>query len=274
VRFTRWCLAPALALLLFGGGVFGAEVEKRPPKERPTFGVLQAVTPEQARTRAEAWLKKAGKTDPDSRKAFAAIWETDRPTLDKVARTLQLGSPAAAKLLAQARDADSPAPTEVPSILKDKKVDPFLKANLALAYARQLANRRVFDEALGALEEVRPEDVVAPGAYLFTKAVCEHSLMLKDDAGETIDRLLVDVPAAPERYRMVGALMHFDMLTWQDKDLGWVARKMGVIKDRLEIDRGGKKTQRMQKEVVVRLDEMIKKLENQQAGNSQCNGGS
>jgi hypothetical protein len=58
--------------------------------------------------------------------------------------------------------------------------------------------------------------------------------------------------------------MHFDMMTWQEKDLGWISRKMNVIKDRLGHARGGQKTQRMQKEVLVRLDEMIKELENQQ----------
>src|SRR5262249_39729136 len=90
----------------------------------------------------------------------------------------------------------------------------------------------------------------------------------------SIDRLLVDVVDAPERYRMVGALMHFDMLTWQEKDLGWVARKMGNIQRRLDLKRGGKKTQKMQKEVLVRLDEMIKEMENQAKGSCDCNGGS
>jgi hypothetical protein len=85
--------------------------------------------------------------------------------------------------------------------------------------------------------------------------------MMKPEADDSIARLLDDVSDAPERYRMVAALMHFDMITWQDKDLGWVARKMGVIRDRLEIDRAGKETQRIQKEVLVRLDEMIKELE-------------
>jgi hypothetical protein len=68
--------------------------------------------------------------------------------------------------------------------------------------------------------------------------------------------------------------MHLDMLTWQDKDLGWISRKMGVIKDRLDIARGGQKTQKMQKEVLVRLDEMIKELENTANGSCQSNGGS
>jgi hypothetical protein len=62
----------------------------------------------------------------------------------------------------------------------------------------------------------------------------------------------------------VAALMSFDMLTWQDKDLGWIARKMDNIQRRLDLKRGGKQTQKMQKEVLVRLDEMIKELENKQ----------
>jgi hypothetical protein len=85
---------------------------------------------------------------------------------------------------------------------------------------------------------------------------------MRNDAEETLDRLLLDAIDAPERYRTVGALMHFDMLTWHEKDLGWISRKMGVIKDRLDLSRGGKKTQKMQKEVLVRLDEMVKELEN------------
>ena len=91
--------------------------------------------------------------------------------------------------------------------------------------------------------------------------------MLRDQADDSIVRLLDDVADAPERYKMVAALMHFDMLTWREKDLGWVARKMDIIQRRLDLARGGKKTQKLQKEVVARLDEMIKQLENQQKGN-------
>ncbi|MGE3807317.1 MAG: hypothetical protein AB7K24_21850, partial [Gemmataceae bacterium] len=82
-----------------------------------------------------------------------------------------------------------------------------------------------------------------------------------------------DVADAPDRYRMVSLLMLYDMQTWKDKDLGAIARKMNVIKDRLDIARGGPKTQKLQKEVVLRLDELIKKLENQQNQQQQANGG-
>ncbi|HKB37022.1 MAG TPA: hypothetical protein VKD72_11245, partial [Gemmataceae bacterium] len=96
-------------------------------------------------------------------------------------------------------------------------------------------------------------------------------LMLKKDANETIVRLLDDVPSAPERYKVVAALMHFDMVSWQEKDLPAIARKMDNIQRRLDLARGGKKTQKLQKEVVARLDEIIKELENDKDGD--CPGG-
>jgi len=152
----------------------------------------------------------------------------------------------------------------VPALLKDAKRPAFFRANLALAYGKALTLRKVYEEALEALSAARPEDVADPAALYFHRAVCEYELMLKDKADSSIDRLLVDVADAPERYRMVAALMHFDMLTWQEKDLGWVARKMDNIQRRLDLRRGGRQTQKMQKEVLVRLEEMIKELEAKQ----------
>jgi hypothetical protein len=254
-------MAATLGLLLMGSGPAQA-ADKRPLKELPSFGLLQGMSAEQARARARDWLLSVGRADNATLKKFDQEWAKDRPLLDKVAATLCLGEPAAAALLEAAGDPDAPAPTGLPDLLKDAKRPVYFRANLTLAYARALTSRRVYDEVLEALKLVKPEDVVDPAAYLFHKAVAEHALMMKDQADDTIDRLLVDVTDSPERYRMVAALMHFDMLTWQDKDLGWISRKMGVIKDRLDISRGGKKTQKMQKEVLVRLDEMIKDLEN------------
>jgi hypothetical protein len=61
--------------------------------------------------------------------------------------------------------------------------------------------------------------------------------------------------------------MVLDMRSWRDdKDLGWVARKMDNIERRLELARGGPQTQKIQKEVVARLDEIIKQMENQAKG--------
>jgi len=275
MTLRKSCLAALAgsAMLLSGLSVWAADAPKKPAKELVSFGTLQSPSLEAARAQALDWFKKAGKTDEASLQKFEALWKSDRTLIEKVTETVVLGDANAAKLLAQVRDPKNPAPTSVPAILKDTKVDPFLRANLGLAYARELANRRVFDECLEALKAVKPELVIDPGAYFFTRAVAEHTLMLRKEADETVGRLLDDVTDAPERYRAVAALMLYDMLTWQDNDLGWIARKMNVIRDRLDLTRGGKKTQQMQKEVLVRLDEMIKELENKQKQQGQSNGG-
>jgi hypothetical protein len=48
------------------------------------------------------------------------------------------------------------------------------------------------------------------------------------------------------------------------RDLGWVSRQMDAIKERLEMGSAGKKTQKMQEEILDRLDGMIKELETKQ----------
>ncbi len=276
MKLNKCFTVPALAasLLLAGSGLVRADGEKADKaKEIASFGALRTATPEQAQKDAQEWLKGVGKTDDATQKAFAAIWAGDHTVLDKVTETICLGSPDAKKLLDEARDPKSAAPTEVPALLKDRKLNAFFRSNLALAYAKSLSNRRIYEEALETLDGVKPEQVVDPGTLLFHKAVAEHSLMKSKEANNTIVRLLDDVADAPERYKMVAALMVFDMMTWKDKDLGSIARKMDNIERRLDLSRGGPKTQKLQKEVVARLDELIKEKENQQNGGGGGNGG-
>lgn len=239
-----------------------------------SFGALEPATVEAARAAAQNWLKAVGKTDAATMERFNAIWkQEDRTVLDRVADTFILGNTAAAKLMAEARNPQVPAPTKVPEIFKNQKASAFYRANLALAYARALSNRRVHDEALQTLVLFRPEQVVEPSVYLFHRAVCEHALLQKAEASRTITRLLEDAQGTPERYRTVSALMLLDMQTWKDKDLGAVARKMKVVEDRLDLARGGPETQKKQKEIIARLDELIKELENKAKGSSDPNGG-
>lgn len=264
-------LLSALALAgVLAGGVSAAEKET---KKLGSFGVMQTLAPETAKAQAEAWLKEVGKTDAATLKDFQALWSSDRPVIDLVAETLTLGDAAAAKLLTEARDEAVPVPKEeTPAALKDAKKSAFYRSNLALAYAKALSNRRDYESTLEVLKSVKPEQVVDPGAYLFHKAVAEHALLLKDDATRSIIRLVDDVTDAPDRYKLVATLMYLDMQTWQAKDLREIAGKMSNIERRLDLARGGPKTQKLQKDVLARLDEIIKKLENQKKG-SACNGG-
>jgi hypothetical protein len=272
LRVHATCTGLALAILLGSGATISVQAADTKPTPA-SFGSLQSVAPDAARDQALAWLKTTNKSDAESLKAFDAIWTSDRPVLDKVADTFCLGDSEAATLMADARKVGAAAPLEVPALLQDAKKPVFYRANLTLAYAKALSNRRVYEESLDALNNVKAEQVVDPASYLFYKAVSEHALTDRLAANTSIIRLLDDVSDAPERYKMVAALMVYDMLGWQDKDMGWISRKMDNIERRLELARGGPTTQKMQKQVVARLDEMIKELENQQKGGGQCNGG-
>jgi hypothetical protein len=250
------------------GAAFGQE------KKPATFGSLDVMTAEAARTKVTAWLKEVGKTDAATLQKLDAIWkDANSSMIDRMADSLALGDPIAAKLITEARDTQAPAPIVLPAVFKDEKASAFYRANLGLIYARALVNRRVYEEALDTLKVFGPEQVVDPAAFLFHRAVCEHAMQQKPEATKTILRLLEEAAAiAPDRYKTVATLMLLDMHTWKDKDLGDIARKMDNIERRLEIARGGPETRRQQREVLNRLDEIIKKLENQKKKKGQPTG--
>ena len=257
----RWFVAFAIVLFL-PLAVLRADAPAAPAKEPASYGLLKAPAVDTVRAEALAWLQKSGKGDAAGLKAFERIWaETDRSLLDRVTATLELGDPAVGQILAAAADPATPAPTEVPALLKDAKRPVFYRGNLALAYAKALSNRRIHEEALASLQCVKPEQVVDPAAYFFVRAVAEHAMAMKSEAGRSIVGLLEDVADAPERYKLLAILMLYDMQQWRDKDLGQIARKMDNIERRLKLARGGPKTQKLQREVVARLDEIIKQLE-------------
>jgi hypothetical protein len=229
-------------------------------KTPATFGSLESTPAAQVKAKALAWLKATG-ADATKLSQFESLWAREgRSTLDNLADSFALGNADAAALLKDLRDPAVPPGLGVPSVLKEVK-DPFFRGNFGLIVARMLSNRRAHEECLLILNGITPEQTVDPAAYLFYRAVCEHALLKRDDAGKTIVRLIQDATDSPERYKTVGALMLLDMQTWK-KDLGNVARLMSNSERRLDIARGGDETKKIQKEIVARLDELIKELEN------------
>ncbi|HUR55963.1 MAG TPA: hypothetical protein VMZ71_17640 [Gemmataceae bacterium] len=243
-------------------------------KSKPAFGfsTLKAAPADAAKAKAEAWLKANNAFD---KVAFDKVWANEsRTVLDRVADSLALGNSEVASLLETARKPEAPAPASVPAILKDTKQDAFFRSNVAVAFAKAAATKRVYEEALDALGAVSPEAVVDPSSYFFFKAVAEHATMKRDLATNSIVRLLDDVTDAPDRYKMVATLMFFDMQAWagDPKDLTNIEKLMDNSGRRLDLGRAGEKTQDIQKKIVFRLDELIKEMENKCKG-GQCNGG-
>ncbi len=257
----KWLTAAALAAGIGLGPAHAAEPVK-PAKPTYGFGTLKEMPAAAARAKVEAWLKAAGKFDQAK---FDAVWANEsRPALERTVDSIALGLPDAAKVLAEARKPDAPAPTAVPAALAEAK-DPFVKANLTAAYAKALTGRKVYEEALEAVKGVQPEQLVDPAGFYFHKAVAEHALIQREAAVASLARLLDDVPDAPDRYRIVATLMFFDLQNWakDEKDLSNITRLMDNSGRRLELARGGPKTQDIQKKIVFRLDEKIKELEAQ-----------
>lgn len=254
---------------LFAAAVVGAGLTAAPsaaaeptPVKKPAFGfsTMKPATPEAAKGKAEAWLKSVGKYDE---KRFNEIWKDEKRTvLDRTADSLALGNTEVEALLQNVRKPDY-IPADVPGVLKDPKQDDFFRANVALAFARTAAGKKVYEEALDALKAVNPEFAVDPASYFFFKAVSEHATMKKEAASSSIVKLLDDCADSPARYTMVATLMFFDMQNWaaDPKDLTNIERLMDNSQRRLDLTRGGEKTQDIQKKIVFRLDELIKKLE-------------
>lgn len=269
MKTKAWLAGLAVAVSLTGSYRADAQ-DKRDPS---AFGALEATQADATKAKALAWLSKVTNNDPAKLQEAEALWNrSDRAALDNLADTFALGNVQAAALLQLVRDDKAPPPLGVPEVLKDAKADPFFRANFGLAVARHLSNRRVHEEALAILNLVNPEQTVEPAVYLFHRAVCEHALLKKDEANRTIVRLMQDVGDSPERFKVVAALMMLDMETWR-KDLGNVARLMDNSERRLDVGRGGPQTQKIQKEVIARLDELIKEKENKAKKSSGGGGG-
>lgn len=258
---------------LLAGEVRAAEPNKSERSPAFQFSMLRTMSDEVARSQAVEWLRSIGRFDAAN---VDRLWkDQSRSLIDRTADVLALGLPEAQTALRQVRNPDAPPPDAIPAFLRDQNLDPFVRTNLALAFAKAAAHRKAYEEALEALNSGLVEKAVDPAAYLFYKAVCEHATMQKNAATRSILRLLDEAADAPDRYKLVASLMFFEMQNWSPdpKDLANIERLMDNSGRRLELARAGEKTQEIQRKIIFRLDELIKELENQQKGGGQCNGG-
>jgi hypothetical protein len=276
VKIRKWLAAAAVSAGFAGTAAPAFSAEPAPASsKKPAFGfsTMKAATVEAAKAKAEAYLKAAGKFD---QKAFDAVWAAEgRTVLDRTADALAIGNTEVQALLANVRNPNALAPAELPGALTNEKQAAFFRANVSLAFAKAAANKKAYEEAIEALRGVNPEEAVDPATYFFFKAVSEHATMKKTEATGSIVKLLDEVADTPARYTMVATLMFFDMQNWSPdpKDLANIEKLMDNSGRRLDIAKGGEKTQDIQKKIVFRLDELIKQIENQQKQQGQCNGG-
>jgi hypothetical protein len=149
--------------------------------------------------------------------------------------------------------------------LAEEATPAFERNNLRLYFARWLVRNRLFDEALGQLESLEPDQVVDPAGLLFYQAVVYQRMLKKQPGLASLGRLLEKPNDIPKRYASLAKLLQADLEQLKDDSLDHIARRMDDVERRLDLGRAGPKTREVEDGVIKSLDKLIKELEDQAA---------
>jgi hypothetical protein len=244
-----------------------------------TIGPMAPPSEDSVRTRMLAWLAERGTIDKTRLEEIGKLWaQSDQPPssealFDLVIQSFALADETTRTFVDACRLFNAPLLPPEAKLLEQADAGPYYFANMSLFYGRYLAHRQMFEEALEVLDKAPLAEVVDPASLLFFKAVCQHHLLLKTEGLATIEQLLKNIEGVPVRYSTVAALMQYDLESLRDQSLDEVARKMTDVERRLELGRTGQKVQKKEDEIIVTLDELIKKIEEQSGGGGGGAGG-
>jgi hypothetical protein len=232
--------------------------------------IIAPIEADLVRSRILDWAASEGLSDKAKIESVGKLWvfteETPSPEdiHARAVETFKIVSPEAQKLITACQYGTLSPPDA--SLLSNGDLDPFFVANLRAHLARFLGQSEFYDEALEQFDQIELSQVIDPASVLFFKAVCQHRLLMKTEGLKTIGQLLNDTTGVPVRFRTVAELMQADLAALKEKTLNEVARMMSDVERRLRFGRGGERVQKVEEEIVARLDEIIKKIEAQQGG--------
>jgi hypothetical protein len=224
-----------------------------------------------AHARVLEWLHMRNLEDPAKQAAIDVLWKSPdgaslpaESILGRVISSFAIGHEPTAAFLTQLEASQSALSVPDPRTLYNaKELGNFYDSNLRVYFARYLTQRQMYEEALETLSGAKLTETVDPAGMLFYKATCEKALGLRDEGLATLNQLLKRMEGTPPRYQNVGTLMQSDLELLEAKSLDDIANKMSDVKRRLLLARAGEKTQKVEKEIVDLLDEIIKKKEDQ-----------
>ena len=157
--------------------------------------------------------------------------------------------------------------------LADSETPLLVRNNMRVYLARWLAQQGYYDEAIAWTDGLTTDDVVAPEALLFYRAVAQHQLVQPDKSDAAIAQLLEGQEKLPTRYQKLADLMRRDTEGLKDDSLDHISRRMEDIRRRLAQGRSGDKVQGIEKGVIESLDKLIKKAEDQMQQQQQAQAG-
>jgi hypothetical protein len=197
-------------------------------------------------------------TDLDE--AWQAAAAGRRDLLDVVVQTLATQDPRAAAAVQAIGQGGEPDP----AWLADAQGGTFVRDAIRLWWGRELVRHDRFDEALPLLVDLDVAGSVDPATLLFHRGCCQHWLLIRDGAVESLERLLEREDEIPARYARLARLLRADIAVVEADSLDHIARRMKDVRRRLDLGQAGPETKRVQAGVIESLDKLIDELEQQQ----------
>lgn len=234
--------------------------------------LIAAPSAESVRSRVLEWVAQAATGDRAKIEEIGRIWALgdevpgSEELFDRTIKSFCLVDAATLAFVNACSLQGAPLLPPEARLLSEDGGSPFYKANLGLFYGRYLSHRQMYEEALDVLNKITLADAVDPAAVLFFRAVSQHHLLMKEEGLASIEQLLKNTENVPVRYSTIATLMQFDLEAMQEKSLDEVARKMTDVERRLGLGRAGERVQKKEDEIIATLDEIIKKIEDQQGG--------
>jgi hypothetical protein len=248
-------LAPSLVAAAYAAGDFVAE---------PSW---QPVQPEAAFERIEDYLRSADvptERQTAARKAWRSNDQTaDRDLLDRIAACLAEADDRVAELIEHCSGVSKAGVLPEFAWLADSDTPLLVRNNMRLYLARWMVQQGYYDDAISWTEGLSTDDVVAPDALLFYRAIAYHRLVEPDKADAALTQLLQREGDLPARYQKLADLMRRDLASLKEESLDHIARRMEDVRRRLAQGRSGEQVQKIENGVIESLDKLIKKAEDQ-----------
>jgi len=144
----------------------------------------------------------------------------------------------------------------------------FHTSDFQLRQAIHLSNHNQYRESEVILGKINPYKTRNPDTYHFFRLLNNFAMNKQPEAQKYLNTLndSFTSESLPQRYQTLTSLMATDMKTWKKDDLGDISRDMRHVATRLKLPDGSKQVRKTQKDIVDRLDKLIKQMEDKAKG--------
>lgn len=137
--------------------------------------------------------------------------------------------------------------------------------------AVKLSIKEKYEESEQLLKTIPEKDIASHDLYHFARLLNNFALNNKSAAEKHAKALEGSFQnELPTRYKSLIYMMSEDIKQWKENDLKDIGRDMKMSHDRLANAQGGEKTQKIQKDIIDKLDKLIKEKEDKKAADAKA----